>query len=419
MDRQRIIFISLFILTSIVLAFAIYWVFFRNKTPQNQDINTVNTDTNGGSFPTIQDGNGTRDTVSDLTLPDIADINIDQTNNTAINNLLLNPNGGPIERTLVEKVTDVDARYMSLDKTNDARFYNNQDGKFYRVNADGSVSAMSEQVFYNVDKVTWSPQNNESIIEYPDGKNLYYNFDSSKQVTLPDHWEEFSFAQNGSRIAAKSIGLGPENTWLISSNPDGENPKPIEAMGSNANKVVVDWSPNNQVIALSRTGEAMGADRQEVLLIGQNKENFKSLIVEGYGLESQWSPHGEKLLHSVYNTRNDYKPELWIVSATPDSAGQNRKPLGVNTWSHKCTMVNERFAYCAVPDTLEPGAGFAPEIADTTPDTLFKIDTQTGAKSIVALDDIYTIENIQSSEDGKKLFFTDTLKTGIFEVTVN
>ena len=103
----------------------------------------------------------------------------------------------------------------------------------------------------------------------------------------------FFFSSQSDKIAAKSIGLAPENRWLITSDPDGKNVSYIEHMGENAHKVIVDWSPTRQFVAMSLTGEPLGEDRQQVLFIGQNNENFPSIIVEGYGLETKWSPTGD------------------------------------------------------------------------------------------------------------------------------
>jgi hypothetical protein len=53
-------------------------------------------------------------------------------------------------------------------------------------------------------------------------------------------------------------------------------------MGENESKVTVDWSPNRQFIALSRTGDALGADREEVLFIGK----IQVIFVPSPSLES-------------------------------------------------------------------------------------------------------------------------------------
>lgn len=407
----------LFILVCILLGFAIYRVFFYKPKPILIPLPGVG---EPGEFPSVGEGKIPGQVVTPPgelppsgERPGVPGVpTTDETGVTPGETLI------PTGKELVKRITDVDVANLSGDDNGGARFYNSQDGKFYHVNAAGNVELMNDKVFFGVDDVTWSPANNESIIEYPDGANTYFNFDTGEQVTLPTHWEEFTFSNEGQQVAAKSMGLDPKNRWLITSDPKGNNIKLIEPMGENASKVIVDWSPARQVVALSATGESIGSDRQEILLIGLNHENYKSLTVEGRGLQSQWSPEGSKLLHSVYNGRNDYKPELWIVDSTPDTVGQNRKPLSVNTWADKCTMTNERFVYCGVPDTLETGAGFAPQLADNTRDDIFKIDTVTGIKTKIALNTYHTVESIFTSQDGKMLYFTDKNKSGVFQIPI-
>lgn len=417
MDKRRLIYMVLFVILCFAIGFAIYRVFFyKGKEP------VIPGTTSGGlpgEFPTIGEGR----TPGQITQPSgqLPESGIIPTPSGAV----VTPGaaqtpalpGRDPQKKLVEYITDVAATSAAPSKTGGVKFYNQLDGKFYIIDAQGNIRALSDEVFYNVEKVNWSPVKNESIIEYPDGANIYYNFEDKKQVTLPKHWEEFSFSHLGNEIAAKSMGLSPENRWLIASSPDGTQTRAIEALGENAGKVDVDWSPNQQVVALSRTGEPLGT-RQEVLLVGLNQENFKSITVEGRGLESIWSPEGGKLLHSVYNERSEYKPELWVVDASPNNAGANRRLLNINTWAHKCTMVDERFAYCAVPEILEAGAGFAPALSDSTPDQIVKIDTVTGSKTELPIEETHTIDSIFIGDGGKTLYFTDKHQSGIFKISI-
>lgn len=189
-------------------------------------------------------------------------------------------------------------------------------------------------------------------------------------------------------------------------------------MGENADKVVVNWSPNGQIIATSRTGEAQGADREEILFVGLHGENYRSIIVEGRGFESQWSPTGKKLMYSVFSGRSDFKPELWIVNAEGDSIGTGRKMLNLNTWSEKCAFNDDRFVYCAVPTSLQTGTGFAPGLADNTNDKIYKIDTETGIKTEIQTDGYHVVNNMFIGDDGKILYFTDKNKTGLFGLPI-
>ncbi len=404
MDKKRLALIGIFLLITIALGYALYRVFFaEEKIPTG--VSPTGEILTPGEFPSSETTGGIQPSgVEPGALP---------------------PSGIRAGETYVaaSKKTDIERKIVeseiispTVDSAGNARFYNNGDGKFYRVNSDGTVQLMSDEVFYNVQNVTWSPKNNESIIEYPDGNNIYYNFQTKEQVTLPQHWQEFSFSADGDKIASKSIGLSAENRWLITSDPNGENTQFVENMGENSGKVTVDWSPTKKIVALSRTGESLGSDRQQVLMIGLNGENFKSLTVEGRGMQSQWSPSGSQLLYSVYSARNDYKPELWIVNADGDNIDTNRRPVSIATWAEKCAFTNERFVYCGVPEELDVGAGFEPSLADDTPDKIFRIDLQTGNKNAVETSGVHIINQIFVSEDGKKLQFTDKLQNGLFSI---
>ncbi|TSC83917.1 MAG: Uncharacterized protein G01um101413_720 [Parcubacteria group bacterium Gr01-1014_13] len=315
----------------------------------------------------------------------------------------------------VRQVISETATYPSLNSGGDFRYYNANDGKFYRVMPDGGIKMLSDQVFFNAQKVTWAKNQNEAVIEYPDSSKIIYNFDTNKQVTLPKHWQDFSFSADGSQVAAKSIGLDPSNRWLVTIDNDGSGAKLIEPMGENADKVTVSWSPSQQVVAFSQTGEPQGGERREVLFIGLNGENFKSAIVEGSGFQPQWSTTGKKLLYSVHSSRSDFKPELWLVDAYGENIGSNRRLLKLNTWADKCTFSNDDTAFCAVPRDLPSGAGMARDIAAYNYDDLYKIDLKTGLKSPIPLNDNFNITNISYNAGTKKIIFTDLNKTGVFE----
>jgi hypothetical protein len=118
------------------------------------------------------------------------------------------------------------------------RYYNIADGKFYHVGTDGSALTLSDQVFFNVSKVTWSANHNEAVLEYPDQTKTVYNFDTKKQTTLPKHWQDFSFSNDGSQLVAKSMSLSPENRVLIVANDDGTGEHAIQELGDYADQGV-------------------------------------------------------------------------------------------------------------------------------------------------------------------------------------
>lgn len=318
--------------------------------------------------------------------------------------------------TYVSALTDGNTLGGSI--TKDGRmmnFYNKSDGKFYRLTPAGDVAELSSKTFYNVENVAWAPSADKAVLEYPDGSNIIYDFASEKQITLPKHWEEFEFSPDSEKIAAKSMDEDPDNRWLVTVDSNGANVKPIELLGNNAGKVQVAYSPTGQVVAFSSTGEAQGFSRQDILLLGLNGENFKALRVNGLGFEGKWSTSGERLLYSVYNADSDYKPVVWITDAAGDNIGTNRRNLGLNTWVDKCAFSDDVTLYCAVPQTLDRGAGFQPKLANKISDVFYKVNITTGLKTLLAVpSDQYTAKDLMISADEEFLFFTDA-NTGAIE----
>jgi hypothetical protein len=245
-----------------------------------------------------------------------------------------------------------------------------------------------------------------------------YNFTTQKQTTLPKHWQEFGFSPDSEKVVTKSMGLDPANRWLAISNADGSNMRAIEPLGIYGDIVQPSWSPNNQIIAMYVRG--VDFDRQEVFFVGLNQENFKSTIIQGRGFENQLSPKGDRLLYSVYSSDNEMKPKLWIVNAHGETIGTERRSLGLNTWASKCAFADDRYVYCGVPKELEEGAGIFKELSLRTSDNLYKIDTQTGLRSLVAIPDgDYNVSKLIVSDDKSTLFFTDEKTNNIHKIDLN
>jgi dipeptidyl aminopeptidase/acylaminoacyl peptidase len=276
---------------------------------------------------------------------------------------------------------------------------------------------MSNKVFHYVSAVTWAPNRSKAGLEYPDGSKITYDFNSGRQVTLPSHWEDFNFSPDSNQLVSKSLGTDPDNRWLIVSSSDGSQSRAVEFIGTNDDKVISSWSPNNQTVGMYT--KSVDFNRQEILFIGLNDENFKSTIVEGRDVRALWSTKGDALLYSAYNNNSDLKPKLWIVGAQGDNIGSNRQDLELNTWADKCTFASETDVYCAVPDNLERGAGLFPEIANQTQDSLYKIDLKTGTKKLIAVPDgKYNISSLIVNDAQNKLYFTDNTTKQIYKINL-
>ncbi len=405
-STKKILLIVLLLAVAGGIAFALYSLFL--KTPTQSNLTGSNTSQNTNNvFPGSQDrtnSSGSVTTNTNNTLPTASTIP--------------GASSATYQPVAVEKITSDLANFPSMSQSNNTlRYQNSSDGKFYRVDQNGQVKAMSDQVFYRVDKVTWANNQDKAVLEYPDGSKTVYNFTTNKQTSLPKHWEDFSFSPTGNEIAAKSMGLSPENRWLVTAKDDGTGTQLIEPMGDYADQVQISWSPSRQTVAFSKTGQALGSDRQQVLMIGLNGENFKALTVEGLNFLPEWSSTGKKVLYSIDSTRSNFKPELWVVDAYGDDIGSNRQSIKLNTWADKCTFADDNTLFCAVPRDLPQGAGMARDLTDGSYDDVYKVDLTTGLKTPISLgSDNYTVKSLSYDKTKNQLLFTDNNQSGIFQV---
>ncbi|PIT93433.1 hypothetical protein COU00_04420 [Candidatus Falkowbacteria bacterium CG10_big_fil_rev_8_21_14_0_10_43_11] len=404
-----------FLVFCVLIGYFIFWLFFKPAGSLLPSVSPAAT-TPGGQLPAAKTGTGavgetgigaggklpgaettaqTAETVSAPAAPDAT------------------ARGGV---TAVTAVNQTDSLAPTLGNNGrDVYYYSRDDGKFYRLNQNGQTVALSDKTFFDVQSVTWAPNKDKAVLEYPDGANILYDFTAQRQFTLPKHWQEFDFSPQSNQIVAKSIGLDPENNWLIVSNEDGSQARALENLGNNADKIHSSWSPNNLSVALFT--ESLDFNRQTLYFVGQNKENFKSTVIEGRGLESQWAPSGDRLLYSVYSDDTNLNPSLWIVDAKSENIGANRQQLNLQTWANKCNIVSDQTAYCAVPQSLPEGAGLFPELANETADSIYKINLANGSRSLLAVPDgNFNVQNIVVSSNESELYFTDGATGGMYKM---
>lgn len=394
--QKKIIFIIFFVLFTLGTGYALYYFFFRPITPQTEP--TVSKQpgvTYTGSFGETtgrEPGSSTGETPAGTAALPVA-TTAQTPESEAETNLLL------------DQVTQA----ASQSKNGDLRYYDPNDGRFYSLGEDGNSLALSSRQFLNVETISWSPIEDEAILEFPDGSNIYYDFQTDRQVTLPSHWEDFEFSPNESKVTAKSIGLDQNNRYLVSANADGSEVTALYHLGSNADRVITSYSPNNTVIGFSKTGDPQPDNSEEIILLGKNHEEYRPLKVAGKGFLPSWSPDGKQLLYSIYHERDAYKPMLWISDASGSEVGQNRRKLNINTWADKCAWADNSTIYCGVPVALPSGAALDRSLVDSVSDDIYRINLNTGtAQKINTAPHQYSITSPSVSANGSALIYTDS-----------
>ncbi len=324
--------------------------------------------------------------------------------------------------TQVDRVIRGEVKALSSSQSGDTRFYNGDDGRFYRINNNGDIVALSDAQFRNVETVSWNKRGENAILEFPDGSNIYYDFVNDKQVTLPAQMTEFDFSYDGAEIAFEwENTYDDEDNWLGVASPDGSKLEFIIPIGDREkqNRIHVDHSPDSRYIALYTKGT--GLDRQDIIPVGKNGENFKSFTVFGRGFESEWAPDGKTMLYSVHSTKTDNKPELWVAKIDGDSVGDFNQPIGVATWAHKCSFSSTGHdLYCSVPNELPEGIGWFPDLNNQYPEKFYHIDLTTGMQTLLAdpvgVRDFYNASQVILSEDESQLYFIDAQTDDIFSI---
>lgn len=368
---KRVLLLLLLMAVTVGIGFAIYYVFFRGLV---EEPGATQPGTITGTLPNANTGSiVTNSQTPDTNLPNAG-------TNPNVPELRLPDSSGQVSVPKTSIAIDHSVENISADGRGAVRFYDTTDQRFYKIGDDGSVILLSNTTFPAVDSVAWGQTSDKAILEFPDGSNIYYDFATGKQATLPQQWEDFTFSTNDDQISAKSVGNNENNRFLVVSNPDGTGAKAVEELGRNQDKVQTTWSPNGQVVAFAFTGEPLGLDRQSVLMVGQNRENFPALVVEGRGLTPNWSPNGQTLLYSVYNSSNGYRPTLWVSGASGDNTNANRRNLGLQTWADRCVWATDTRIYCAVPSNLGDGAALQPDLFQSaTQDFIYRIDLSNGS----------------------------------------
>lgn len=399
-DLKRIALIVGFVAVVMVAAFFLYWIFFKPIFQPAEGPNTNGggrlPNTNGAvNIPTIGNVNG---------LPSVNGVgNVNGNANASVNA------GGGETQAITPSLVSLSGGGSAVATSNGGLVtYDPRDGKFYRIGPNGERIAMSDQTFPEAKEVVWNDAGTKAIIEFPDSSNIFFDFSSNKQATLPKEGKDFAFDRSGENITFKFMALDPESRYLVTSKPDGTSSQLIEPIGDKEADVQVSPSPTGQVAALFR--KSIDATRQEVFFVGYHGENFKSMITEGRDFRGSWSPQGDQLLYSVYTPSADFNPTLWIADASGDAIGQNRRDLGVSTWVDKCTFSSSGdTAYCAVPRSLPRGAGLVRELANNIPDDFYRINLTTGAKTqLGTITTSVTATRTFLSSDEHTLYFTDS-----------
>jgi hypothetical protein len=213
-DLKKTFLIIGFILATLLIAFLLYQTFFKSYS-DDLEYQQPNEENIQGELPGSggkTDNNTTKETNDNGLIKSEDKINSSETPSSS----QLNKNGENSDSTTEKNEKIISATKDSSDfftSTNDnnIKYYNKTDNKFYQLDKNGNKGELSDKEFFDVKNVVWSPSNNEAVLTYPDGKKIIYDFNKEKQISLADHWDNFSYSSDGNKIAFKSTGATVDN----------------------------------------------------------------------------------------------------------------------------------------------------------------------------------------------------------------
>lgn len=393
-DRAKIILrVILFFGVTILLTYGVYFMIFRPdlRTPTTPPTQ-IPTDT--GELPTAGELTEGQIPSTEGAVPGTRDL----------------PIASPVARgdaTLVTQLTQSKVLSPAPGGSSGATYYDPNDGYFYRIQKDGALERFSDAAFPDATNVMLDDQTANAVLEFPDGSNILYNFGENRQITMPPHWTEFTFGPGGNEVAAKAVG-DAYNSSLVIMSTDGTRAYSVQDMGANAEKVITNWSPSGEILALSNTGPAqLGFGRRAMLLIDSTGEAPGSVIIDGTNFSPKWDPDGSHLLFSTSSQAQEDRPNLWYVKASGQDIGAERKSLDVATWAEKCTFKDDVTLLCAVPRQIESWEGSS-SLYNRSTDDLYEVNVLSGRKRVLAKPTIEArMFDLTLSEDRSTVYFTD------------
>jgi len=402
-NYRKVFLITGFFVVVIGLAFAIYYLFFKAPAP----VVVINEPTYPGGLPTTPSGGPGGGVVVTppgglilapgiIVPPSIVPSPTGPTISTTAN-------GGIVVPT---KLVQAQAQFVNLSPGgNNLNFYDAGTGLFSRVNSAGETELLSTRVFRDIKNVTWANNTDKAVLEFPDGSNIIYNFSTNESFTLPSQYEDFSFSPDSTQVAAKDLKLNKEDRWLVVVDDKGRNKQLIEHLGANESRVQVKWNPNDRIVGTS--AKSIDGNRAEIIFLTKDGEELTKAVIQGRDLRYQYSPTGNTMLYSVYNSASNYLPTLWITSSNPNSIDSGRVNLKLNTWADKCAFANESTIYCAVPKSIGQYSGIL-NSNNESDDNIYKIDTYSGTATLAAEPLVSTqIGTMSVTKDGKTLYYTN------------
>ena len=231
-----------------------------------------------------------------------------------------------------------------------------------------------------------------------DVKYIFSDFTKKNLVNLKSGIKSLAFSPDGKKIAYYVFENLKSNS-LFTSDPDGRNQKTL--IGAlKLNDTILAWPKTNQI---SLTVRPSGMTLGSVWTLDTRNLVFTKVLGELNGLETLWSPSGNSFIYS-YTNQNGKNPKLAIYN----KKGEKHDLSNISTLIDKCVWASDSISvFCAVPKNWPEGMVLPDDYykkVDLTVDDVWKINTETGEKNLLA-SDLGDIKNLIIDNSESTIFF--------------
>ncbi|MDP1629017.1 MAG: hypothetical protein Q8L57_00185 [bacterium] len=265
---------------------------------------------------------------------------------------------------------------------------------------------LSAADFKDARNFIWSPDKSK-VLTTDQEKYQLIDLNSGQTSFYDPHYRSVVFSPNSDKIAFNF--LEPGSNKIETAELSGQNWKEISRVKIQDLKIA--W-PQNGKLALSSFASAKA--NSGLFLLDIAGGDIIKIIPEVYGLETLWSPKGDKVLYSFVD-----KKGLGPILEAVNFNGVPLKELFIATFASKCAWsLDNRTIYCGVPNYLSLKMTFPDDYyrgyTDTN-DQVVKINLDTGEQTTVfaAETNPPDVENLLVDPREEHLFFTNK-KDGLF-----